>query len=62
MITFWQRPQDMIPIAGKLWSKKHSSKAYVDPGEAMEACIQIINREIKLLAAIGIDVIQLDEP
>ena len=19
MITFWQRPQDMIPIAGKLW-------------------------------------------
>ena len=49
-------------IAGKLWSKKHSSKAYVDPGEAMEACIKITNREIKLLAAIGIDVIQLDEP
>ena len=49
-------------IGGKMWSEKYSASAYRGPEEAMEACIPIINKEVKALAVMGVDVIQLDEP
>ena len=49
-------------VGGKMWSAERSVAAYRDPQAAMEACVPIINREIKALAALGIDAVQLDEP
>ena len=49
-------------IGGNMWSAKHSTAVYGSPEELMEASVPIINEEIKALAALGIDVIQLDEP
>ena len=49
-------------VGGKMWSPEHSTSVYSSPEEAMEDCIQIINVEIKQLAELGVDVVQIDEP
>ena len=49
-------------IGGKMWSAERSAAAYADPEEAMEACVPVINKELKALAALGVDAVQLDEP
>lgn len=46
-------------IGGKMWSAKHSKAVYGTSEELMEACIPIVNKEIKALAALGIDVVHI---
>ena len=45
-----------------MWTPERSSAAYACPEEAMRVCAKIINAEVKRLAAVGVDVVQLDEP
>ena len=49
-------------VACRLWSAQHSSGAYSTRDEFMDACIPIIREEAKLLAGLGVDAIQIDEP
>ena len=49
-------------VGGKMWDAKLSTKAYANPKESIEACIPIINNELRNLADLGIDEVQLDEP
>ena len=49
-------------IGRRMWSPTHSVAAYSTAEEFMEACIPIIRQEIVALAAIGVDVVQLDDP
>ena len=49
-------------IGRRLWSPKHSRKAYSTREEFMDACIPIIHNEIKQLAELDVDAIQLDDP
>ena len=45
-----------------MWTPERSSAAYACPEEAMRVCAKIINAEVKRLAAVGVDVVQIDEP
>ena len=49
-------------VGGKMWTADHSAAAYAGPAEAMDACVPIINAEIRALAGLGVDMVQLDEP
>ena len=49
-------------IGRRLWSPKYSRKAYSTREEFMDACIPIIHNEIKRLAKLNVDAIQLDDP
>ena len=49
-------------IARRMWSREHSSAAYPRREEFMEACIPIIRQEIKALARLGVEAVQLDDP
>jgi 5-methyltetrahydropteroyltriglutamate--homocysteine methyltransferase len=49
-------------IARRMWSSEHSTAAYPTRAGFMEACIPIVNEELKRLTALGVDAIQLDDP
>lgn len=49
-------------VARRLWSPEHSTSLYPTREAFMQACIPIINEELKQLTAAGIDAIQLDDP
>ena len=49
-------------IGRRMWSAEHSTSAYATREEFMDACVPIINREIRELVGIGVDAIQLDDP
>ncbi len=49
-------------IARRMWSPRHSTAAYPTRHAFMDACVPIINGELKRLTALGVDAIQLDDP
>ena len=49
-------------VARRMWSPEHSTAAYATREDFMEACIPIINGELKRLTSLGVDAIQLDDP
>ena len=49
-------------IGEKFWSATHSRAAYETPEECVQDIIPIIRDEIRLLASLGVDAIQIDEP
>ena len=49
-------------IARRMWSEEHSRDAYPTRDEFMEACIPIVRDEIRALADLGVDAVQLDDP
>ena len=49
-------------IARRMWSPDHSTGAYATREDFMEACIPIINGELRRLTSLGVDAIQLDDP
>ena len=46
-------------VARRMWSPEHSTAAYATREDFMEACIPIINGELKRLTSLGVDAIQL---
>ena len=49
-------------IGRRMWSERHSKKAYGTREELMEACVPIIRKEVLDLVDLGVDAIQLDDP
>ncbi len=49
-------------VGRRMWSPDHSTGAYPTREEFVEACIPIINEELLRLAALGVDMIQIDDP
>ena len=49
-------------LARRMWSAEHSTGAYPTREEFMEACIPIVHNEIKELAGLGAEAVQLDDP
>ncbi len=49
-------------VGRRMWSADHSTASYPTREEFIEACIPIINEEALRLAALGVDMIQLDDP
>ena len=49
-------------IGRRMWSQEHSASAYSTREQLMEACIPIVRNEIEVLASLGVDAIQLDDP
>ena len=49
-------------VGGRMWTADHSAPAYASPAEGMAACVPIINAEVRALAELGVDMIQIDEP
>jgi 5-methyltetrahydropteroyltriglutamate--homocysteine methyltransferase len=49
-------------VGRRMWSADHSTGTYATREEFIEACIPIINKELKRLVAAGVDMIQLDDP
>ena len=49
-------------IGLKFWSAEHSRAAYETPEECVQDFIPIVRDEIRLLADLGVDAVQIDEP
>ncbi len=49
-------------VGRRMWSPEHSRSAYPTREEFMDACIPIVRDEIRGLARLGVDAIQLDDP
>ena len=49
-------------VGRRMWSADHSMGAYPTREEFVEACIPIINEELLRLSALGVDMIQIDDP
>ena len=49
-------------IGRRMWSSEHSTGAYATAEEFMDACIPIVRDELRRLADLGVDAIQLDDP
>ncbi|MBM4435715.1 MAG: cobalamin-independent methionine synthase II family protein [Actinobacteria bacterium] len=49
-------------IARRMWSPEHSTGAYPTREAFLEACIPILNGELRRLAKAGVDALQLDDP
>ena len=49
-------------VGRRMWSADHSTGAYPTREEFVEACTPIINEELLRLAALGVDMIQIDDP
>ena len=49
-------------IGRRMWSAEHSAVAYPTREEFIEACIPIVRDEAHRLAALGVDMVQLDDP
>ena len=49
-------------VGWRMWSAEHSRLAYPTREEFMAACTEIIRDEVRELAGLGVDAIQLDDP
>lgn len=49
-------------IGRRMWSAEHSAMAYPTREEFIEECIPIVRDELRRLAALGADMVQLDDP
>ena len=49
-------------VGRRMWSADHSTGPYPTREEFVEACVPIINEELLRLAALGVDMIQIDDP
>lgn len=49
-------------IGRRMWSPEHSVSAYPTREEFIEACVPIVRDELHRLAALGVDMLQLDDP
>jgi 5-methyltetrahydropteroyltriglutamate--homocysteine methyltransferase len=49
-------------VGWRMWSAEHSASAYATREEFMEACTEIVREEVRELAELGVDAIQLDDP
>lgn len=49
-------------IGKKFWSATHSRAAYESPEECVRDIIPIVRDEVRLLADLGVDAVQIDEP
>ena len=49
-------------VGRRMWSADHSTGPYPTREEFVEACVPIINEELLRLAALGADMIQIDDP
>jgi len=49
-------------LGWRMWNQELSSGAYPTREEFIDACIPIVREEIRKLAALGVDHVQLDEP
>ena len=49
-------------VGRRMWSAGHSTAAYPTREEFIDACVPIVNEEVRRLAGLGVDMIQLDDP
>ena len=49
-------------VGRRMWSAEHSAVAYPTREEFIEACVPIVRDELRRLAALGVDMVQLDDP
>ena len=49
-------------VGRRMWSAEHSVSAYPTREEFIEACIPIVRDEVRRLADLGVDMVQLDDP
>ena len=49
-------------VGRRMWSAEHSTVAYPTREEFIEACVPIVRDELRRLAALGVDMVQLDDP
>ena len=49
-------------LAWRTWTEGRSSQAYATREELMEACVPILRGELELLAGLGVEHVQIDEP
>jgi 5-methyltetrahydropteroyltriglutamate--homocysteine methyltransferase len=49
-------------LGERMWDPERSASAYPKRRDFVEACVPILRREAELLAAEGVDVIQIDDP
>lgn len=49
-------------LGRRIWSAEHSRDAYPTREEFMDACVPIVRKEVRDLALLGVDAIQLDDP
>ena len=49
-------------VGRRMWSTEHSVSAYPTREEFIEACVPIVRDELHRLAALGVDMVQLDDP
>lgn len=49
-------------LGERLWDPTRSRRAYPTREDFVRACIPILRRELELLAEVGVDVVQIDDP
>src|SRR6185312_11730256 len=49
-------------LAWRTWTSERSGHVYATREELMQACIPILRDELRALAAIGVEHVQIDEP
>jgi 5-methyltetrahydropteroyltriglutamate--homocysteine methyltransferase len=49
-------------LGERLWDMEASADAYPDPADFVRDCVPVLRREIELLAAAGVDIVQIDDP
>src|SRR3954470_338830 len=49
-------------LGERMWDKSKSSKAYPTRDDFVRACVPILRREVELLKAEGVSIIQVDDP
>ena len=49
-------------VGRRMWSAEHSTGSYPTREEFIEACVPIVRDELRRLAALGVDMVQLDDP
>ena len=49
-------------VGRRMWAREYSTAAYPTREEFMDACIPIIRDEIRNLAGLGVEAVQLDDP
>ena len=49
-------------VGRRLWTREHSTKAYPEREEFMDAVIPVVRAELLELASAGVDAVQLDDP
>ena len=49
-------------VGRRMWSPEHSARAYPTREEFIEACVPVVKDELRRLAGLGVDMVQLDDP